>query len=248
MTLVFAPPASVPGAAHLTRTASWAALATFAAFLLVGLVAKAGEHPARATAGALIALAAAVPLFLLRTRLTLGLAAVAAAGAVLIGNGDSRVISWMLVIVLAAWCLLAGGIAAGLVFGVAGILLFGGERPAHRPGTRGAQPDRAGPHQPRDRPAPVRRGGHGQDPYQPRVHPGCTWATAPRRSSSRTTTTSTTRVAPHRPGSHHRLNRKPGPRGAGWCMPASVARGRPACFPRGRGREWDTNLGYSRVT
>jgi signal transduction histidine kinase len=124
---MFAPPASVPGVAHLTRTASWAGLAAFTVFLLVGLVAKVGDHPASATAGARIALAAAVPLFLLRTRLTLGLAAVAAIGAALVGNADSRVISWMLFVVLAAWCVLAGGIATGLVFGTAAILMFGGE-------------------------------------------------------------------------------------------------------------------------
>jgi signal transduction histidine kinase len=125
--VVFAAPASVPGSAHLTRTARWTGLAAFAVFLLVGLVAKAGEHPATAAAGALIALAGAVPLFLLRTRFVLVFAAVSAAGAALVGSGDSRVIGWMTVVVLAGWCVLAGGTAAGLVFGAAGVLLFGGE-------------------------------------------------------------------------------------------------------------------------
>ncbi|HEX4657391.1 MAG TPA: histidine kinase [Streptosporangiaceae bacterium] len=124
---MFAAPASVPGTAYLTRTAGWAGLAAFAVFLLAGLVARVGERPAAAAAGALIALAAAVPLFLLRTRFTLGFAAVSAVGAAVLGNGDSRVISWMMVVVLAAWCVLAGGIAAGTVFGAASILLFGGE-------------------------------------------------------------------------------------------------------------------------
>jgi signal transduction histidine kinase len=127
--VVFAAPASVPGTAYLTRTARWTGLALFAAFLLVGLVAKVGEHPATAAAGALIALAGAVPLFLLRTpsRFILALAAVSAAGATLVDSSDSRVVGWMTVVVLASWCVLAGGLATGLVFGAAGVLLFGGE-------------------------------------------------------------------------------------------------------------------------
>jgi signal transduction histidine kinase len=125
--VVFAAPASVPGTAYLTRTARWTGLAAFAAFLLAGLVAKAGEHPATVAAGTLIALAGAVPLFLLRTRFVLPLAAVSAVGAALVGSSDSRVVGWMTVVVLAAWCALAGGLAAGLVFGAAGVLLFGGE-------------------------------------------------------------------------------------------------------------------------
>jgi signal transduction histidine kinase len=127
---MFAAPASVPPAAYLTRTARWTALAAFVVFLLVGLVAKVGEHPATAAAGAVIALAGAVPLFLLRTprvRFVLGFAAVSAVGATLVGTSDSRVVGWMTLVVLAAWCVLAGGIAGGLVFGAAGVLLFGGE-------------------------------------------------------------------------------------------------------------------------
>jgi len=135
---MFAAPASVPGTAYLTRAAGWVGLAVFAAFLLVGLAARAAEHPATAVAGALIALGAAAPLFLLRTRFTLALAAVSAAGATLVGHSDSRVISWMALVVLAAWCVLAAGIAAGLVFAAASILQFAGEWLWAGPGGGGA--------------------------------------------------------------------------------------------------------------
>ncbi len=118
-----APPEAVP----LPRLAGWLGLGAFCAFLVIGLATRLAIDPARAAAGALIALAAAIPLFLLRTRLALGLAAASTVGVVLIGNGDSRVIGWMTVVVLAGWCVLAGGIAVGIVYGAASILLFGAE-------------------------------------------------------------------------------------------------------------------------
>jgi len=117
------PPEAVP----LPRLSGWLGLGAFCAFLVVGLATRLASDPARTTAGALIALAAAIPLFLLRTRLTLALAAASTVGVVLIGNGDSRVIGWMMVVVLAGWCILAGGIPVGVVYGAASILLFGAE-------------------------------------------------------------------------------------------------------------------------
>jgi len=109
------------------RTAGWIGLAAFSVPLLAGLVTQVAPHPARATAGAVVALTAAVPLFLTRTRLTLPLAAAATVGVVLIGSGDSRDLAWIGTVVLTAWCTLAGGIAAGIVYWAAGLLLIGAE-------------------------------------------------------------------------------------------------------------------------
>jgi signal transduction histidine kinase len=123
------PPEAVP----LPRLSGWLGLGAFCAFLVIGLATRLASDPARTTAGALIALAAAIPLFLLRApgapraSLTLALAAASTVGVVLIGNGDSRVIGWMMVVVMAGWCVLAGGIPVGVVYGAASILLFGAE-------------------------------------------------------------------------------------------------------------------------
>jgi signal transduction histidine kinase len=46
---------------------------------------------------------------------------------VLIGTGDSRDVAWISAVVLTAWCALAGGIAAGIVYWAASLLLFGAE-------------------------------------------------------------------------------------------------------------------------
>jgi signal transduction histidine kinase len=109
------------------RTAGWIGLAAFALPLLAGLVTTVAPHPARATVGAVVALTAAVPLFLIRTRLTLPLAAAATVGVVLIATGDSRDLAWISTVVLTAWCTLAGGLAAGIVYWAAGLLLIGAE-------------------------------------------------------------------------------------------------------------------------
>jgi signal transduction histidine kinase len=124
---VFALPAAGPAAPHLSRLASWIGLASFGVFLILGLVAEVGHAPARAVAGGLIAAAGAIPLFLFRTRFTLPLAAVATAGVVLLSDGTSRDLVWMTVVVLAAWCVLAGGIPVGIAYWVASLLLFGAE-------------------------------------------------------------------------------------------------------------------------
>jgi signal transduction histidine kinase len=113
--------------ARLSRSAGWIGLAAFAVPLLTGLVTQVSLHPARVTAGAVVALTFAVPLFLIRTRLTLPLAAAATVGVALIGTGDSRDVAWISVVVLTVWCPLAGGIVAGVVYWAASLALFGGE-------------------------------------------------------------------------------------------------------------------------
>ena len=116
--------------AALNRTAGWVGLAAFAVPLLAGLVTQVAADPARAAVGAVVALTAAVPLFLVRSLprpFTLPLAAVATAGVVLIATGDSRNVAWISAVVLTAWCVLAGGIAAGIIYWAASLLLFGAE-------------------------------------------------------------------------------------------------------------------------
>ncbi len=111
----------------LSRTAGRIGLAAFTVPLLAGLATQVTANPAREAGGAAVALAAAVPLFLTRSRFTLPLAAVATVGLVLIGTGDSRDVAWISVVVLTGWCALAGGMAAGLVYWAASLLLFGAE-------------------------------------------------------------------------------------------------------------------------
>ncbi len=112
---------------HLSRTAGRIGLAAFTVPLLAGMVTQVTANPARDAGGAVVALTAAVPLFLIRSRFTLPLAAVATVGLVLIATGDSRDVTWISVVVLTGWCALAGGMAAGLVYWAASLLLFGAE-------------------------------------------------------------------------------------------------------------------------
>jgi signal transduction histidine kinase len=52
---------------------------------------------------------------------------VATVGVALIGSGDSRNLAWISMVVLTAWCALAAGLAAGIGYWVAGLLLIGAE-------------------------------------------------------------------------------------------------------------------------
>jgi signal transduction histidine kinase len=103
------------------------ALAAFIALVAVGLATRVDDDPARLAAGAAIAVAAAIPFFLLRVRPLLAWATLASAGVVVLGNADSRAIVWFALVVVAAWCVLAGGVAVGAVCWVGLVLLFGGE-------------------------------------------------------------------------------------------------------------------------
>jgi signal transduction histidine kinase len=124
---VAAMPDTFPGPASLARLAGRLALGAFVVLVVVGLVTRLRQDPAEVAIGAGIAVAAAVPLFLLRPRLSWALAAVATAGVVLVGNADSRTIVWFAVIVLAGWCLLFGGVAVGITYWIGTVLLFGAE-------------------------------------------------------------------------------------------------------------------------
>lgn len=122
-----APVAAFPGPESTARLAGRLGMAVFLLLVIAGVVTSLNEDPARLALGALIGLAAATPLFLLRLRPVLGYAAAATAGIALLGNADSRAIVWFAVIILSAWCVLAGGAWAGGVYWAGAALLFGGE-------------------------------------------------------------------------------------------------------------------------
>ena len=119
--------AAFPGPASLDRLSGWLGLAGFAVFLVIGLATQVADHPARAALGVAVGLLAGIPLFLFRSRLTLAWAAIATAAVVLLGNGDSRDICWFAIVVLAAWCVLCGGIWPGIAYWAGSVLLFGAE-------------------------------------------------------------------------------------------------------------------------
>ncbi len=110
---------------YLAGRARWIAVAVFAAVAAVGVIPL---HPSAplAAAGAIIAVAAAVPL-VLRWRPALLYAAVATAGIAVLGNGMSSNIGWFAACLLTGWCVLTGGRRAGLAYWAAAIILFTAE-------------------------------------------------------------------------------------------------------------------------
>jgi signal transduction histidine kinase len=125
-----------PRAVQLSRVSGWAGLAAFTIFLLVGLVTRLPGDAGPAIAGVLVAFTVGVPLFLARSRLLPLCAGVATCGVVLLANADPRDIGWFAVLVLAGWCVLAGGPRLGVTYWVVSVLLFGREwlLGAHDPG------------------------------------------------------------------------------------------------------------------
>jgi signal transduction histidine kinase len=124
---VFAKADRFPGPASLARLSGRIGLAGFAALVVVGFVTRSGHDPARDAVAGLVALGAAIPLFLFRPRFRLGYAAVATAGIVVLGNADAHDIVWFALVVLAAWCVLSGGIIVGVTYGCSTLLVFGAE-------------------------------------------------------------------------------------------------------------------------
>jgi signal transduction histidine kinase len=119
--------ATFPGPASQARLAGRLGLSAFVVLVVVGVVTRLGQDPLQTAVGAGLAVAAAVPLFLIRPRLGLGLAAVATAGVVLLGNADSRAIVWFALVVLAGWCVLSEGVGVGISYWIGTMLLFGAE-------------------------------------------------------------------------------------------------------------------------
>ncbi len=110
---------------YLTGRARWAAIAVFAVVIAVGVIPLNPSAPL-AVAGALVAVAAAVPL-VLRWRPALLYAAVATAGIAVLGDGRSSNIGWFAVCLLTGWCVVTGSRRAGLAFWAAATLLFAAE-------------------------------------------------------------------------------------------------------------------------
>jgi signal transduction histidine kinase len=98
-----------------------------AVFVAVGVASRASNDLSGVLAGAALALAGGIPLFLVRSRLAPAAAAVAAAGVVLAGNGDSRDLVWFALLVVVGWVILAGGVRLGLAYWTAGVAVFAAE-------------------------------------------------------------------------------------------------------------------------
>jgi len=90
------PTAAFPGSAAQARLAGRLCLAVFGVLVIVGLLIRLSDNPARLVIGAVAAIAGGIPLFLLSLRpvLTYAAAGVATAGVVVLGNADSRSIVW----------------------------------------------------------------------------------------------------------------------------------------------------------
>jgi signal transduction histidine kinase len=116
-----------PGQPRLERLGGQLSLAGLVALVALGLVVRSGKDPAQLAAGAAIAVAAATALFLLRLRPVIVYAAAATAGVAVLGNADSSTIVWFALVLVAVWCVLAGGVWVGGVYWAGAVLLFGGE-------------------------------------------------------------------------------------------------------------------------
>jgi signal transduction histidine kinase len=116
-----------PGPVPLARLCGWAGLAGFTAFLLVGILESRQDGLVLPAVGIAVGLAAAAAFFVTRLRFPLVYAGAATAGVALIGNGHSSGVVWFCTLLLGAWCVLAVGTGAGVLYGAATVLLFVGE-------------------------------------------------------------------------------------------------------------------------
>lgn len=121
------PPAAFPGSASSARLAGRLGLAAFILLVGIGVVTRLHEDPVLLVLGVAVAVAGGIPLFLLRLRPILVYAAVATVGVAVLGNADSRAIVWFALVLVAAWCMLVGGVRVGLVYWAGAVMLFGGE-------------------------------------------------------------------------------------------------------------------------
>jgi signal transduction histidine kinase len=107
---------------YLAGRARWTAIAVFAVVTATGVISFRPSAPL-AVAGALVAVAAAVPL-VLRWRPLLLYAAVSTAGIVMLGDGRSGNVGWFAVCLLTGWCVLTGSRVEGLAYWAATMILF----------------------------------------------------------------------------------------------------------------------------
>jgi signal transduction histidine kinase len=112
-------------AEYLTGRARWAAIVVFAAVTAAGASWLNPSAPV-AVAGAVVAVAAAVPL-VLGWRPVLAYAAVATAGIAMLGHGMSSNVGWFTVCLLACWCVLAGRRLEAVAYWAGTMLLFAAE-------------------------------------------------------------------------------------------------------------------------
>lgn len=115
---------------RLTRTHERLGLSGFALFAIIGAAMRLPDNlSAIATAGLVIAVAGAVPMFLAPSGLLLGYAAIATAGITMVatvGSGSSNV-AWFAVCIVVFWCVMSGGVFTGLVYWAAILAIFVGE-------------------------------------------------------------------------------------------------------------------------
>jgi signal transduction histidine kinase len=112
-------------AEYLAGRARWAAIVVFAAVTAAGASWLNPSAPV-AVAGAVVAVAAAVPL-VLGWRPVLAYAAVATAGIAMLGHGMSSNVGWFTVCLLACWCVLAGRRLEAVAYWAGTMLLFAAE-------------------------------------------------------------------------------------------------------------------------
>jgi signal transduction histidine kinase len=110
---------------YLAGRARWAAIVVFAAVTAAGASWLNPSAPV-AVAGAVVAIAAAVPL-VLGWRPVLAYAAVATAGIAMLGHGMSSNVGWFTVCLLACWCVLAGRRLEAVAYWAGTMLLFAAE-------------------------------------------------------------------------------------------------------------------------
>jgi signal transduction histidine kinase len=108
----------------MTRRARLLAFGAFAAFVVVGLAIRLPDDPALAGVAAAASLGAGFLLVRAHGRAVLAVAALAAAGVAALGSADPANVGWFAVCVLAAWCVLEGGLSAGVAFWGGALLLF----------------------------------------------------------------------------------------------------------------------------
>jgi signal transduction histidine kinase len=102
-------------------------LAAVTGFVAVGLATELPGRAALSIGGAVLAVAAGIPLFLLRPRFPIGFAVVSTVGIILLANGDPGSLGWFGICVLGGWCALGGAAVVGVTYWIASIALFAAE-------------------------------------------------------------------------------------------------------------------------